>query len=180
MTHAAVSSALPLVSSGGFSSFQFPSPLRGGALVDVESIRRVVSPDYFDALGIRLRAGRPLMASDTESAPLAVVVNRSFVAKYLDDLPIEQAIGFTLGGNAVRLPNGGRDAFIVGVVDDMKQDGPDDPPQPEMFVGFAQLPGAAGLAGFRGVTHARRSGDAQSRRCAPRFAKRIRPWPSMR
>ena len=39
----------------------------------------------------------------------------------------------------------GRDkveAFIVGVVDDLKQDGPDGPPQPEMFMSFAQLPGA--------------------------------------
>jgi len=55
-------------------------------------------------------------------------------------VPIEQAIGFTLGGNAVRLPKGGRDAHIVGVVDDMKQDGPDGAPQPEMYVAYAQLP----------------------------------------
>jgi putative ABC transport system permease protein len=142
VTHAAVSSALPLVSSGGYTGFQFPSPLRGGALVDVESIRRIVSPEYFGALGIRVRAGRPILATDTDAAPLAVVVNRSFVSKYLDDMPIERAIGFSLGGDAVRLAKGKRDALIVGVVDDVKQEGPDGPPQPEMFVGYAQLPGA--------------------------------------
>jgi putative ABC transport system permease protein len=142
VTHAAVSTALPLVSSGGYTGFQFPSSLRGGALVDVESIRRVVSPDYFGALGIRVRAGRPILTGDTDSAPLAVVVNRSFVAKYLDDVPIERAIGFSLGGQAVRSPKGTRDAVIVGVIDDVKQDGPDSPPQPEMFVAYAQLPGA--------------------------------------
>jgi putative ABC transport system permease protein len=142
VTHAATGSALPLASSGGYTSFQFPSSLRGGGIVDVESIRRVVSPEYFGALGIRVGAGRPLLASDTESAPLAVVVNRSFVSKYLDDVPIERAIGFSLGGNAVRLAKGTRDALIVGVVNDVKQEGPDGPPQPEMFVGYAQLPGA--------------------------------------
>lgn len=142
VTHAAVSSALPLVSSGGFASFQFSSPVRTGTMVDVETIRRVVSPEYFGALGIRVRAGRPITASDTDAAPLAAVVNRSFVAKYLDDVPIERAIGISLGGDAIRLAKGKRDALIVGVVDDVKQDGPDGPPQPEMFVGYAQLPGA--------------------------------------
>lgn len=140
VTHVAVSSALPLVSSGGYTSFQFASPQRGGALVDVESIRRVVSPDYFGAMGIRVRAGRPILAADTETAPLAVVVNRSFVSKYLDDVPMEQAIGYSLGGDAIRLSKGKRDALIVGVVEDMKQEGPDGPPQPELFVSYAQLP----------------------------------------
>jgi predicted permease len=146
VTHAAISSALPLASSGGFTSFQFPSPLRAGALVDVESIRRVVSPDYFGALGIRVRAGRPIVAGDTAASPLALVVNRSFVTKYLDDVPVERAIGISLGPNAVRMPTGTRDALIVGVVDDLKQEGPEGPPQPEMFVGYAQQPGIGHLS----------------------------------
>jgi predicted permease len=143
VTHAALSTALPLASSGGFTVFNFTSPLRSGVNVEVESIRRVVTPEYFGALGIRVRAGRPLTDQDDVNVPPAVVVNRSFVRKYLDDIPIEQAIGLSLGAAAVRSP--GRDkveAFIVGVVDDLKQDAPDGPPQPEMFVSFAQLPGA--------------------------------------
>ncbi len=143
VTHAALSTALPLVSSGGFTGFSFTSPLRSGVNVDAESIRRVVTPEYFGALGIRVRAGRPLTHEDDVTVPPAVVVNRSFVRKYLEDIPIEQAVGLSLGNVAVRSP--GRDkveAFIVGVVDDVKQDGPDGPPQPEMFVSFAQLPGA--------------------------------------
>ena len=69
VTHAAISTALPLVSSGGFLSFKFPSSLRGGSEVDVETIRRIVSPDYFGALGIRLRAGRLLTATDDRQCP---------------------------------------------------------------------------------------------------------------
>lgn len=143
VTHAAVSTGLPLVSTGGFAAFTFPSPLRGGATVDVETIRRVVTPDYFDALGIRVRAGRPITAADTAGAPRAVVVNRSFVAKYLDNMPIERAVGFSLGTDAVRVTKARVEAFIVGVVDDLKQDRPGDPPQAEMFVPFAQMPGVS-------------------------------------
>jgi putative ABC transport system permease protein len=141
VTHAAISTALPLVSSGGFLSFTFPSSLRGGSEVDVETIRRVVSPDYFGALGIRVRAGRPLTAADDLNAPRVVVVNRSFVWKYFDDVPIEQAVGLSLGTAIFR--NFGekerRETTIVGVVDDVKQDAPDGPPQPELFIAYAQV-----------------------------------------
>jgi putative ABC transport system permease protein len=141
ITHAAVSTGLPLASAGGFSVFTFPSALRGGAIVDVETYRRVVTPQYFDALGIRLRAGRALTDADTANAPRAVVVNRTFVTKYLDNIPIERAIGMSLGTGAVRSTTGKVEAFIVGVVDDMKQDRPDEPAQAEIYVSFAQLPG---------------------------------------
>lgn len=143
ITHAALSTGLPLGSAGGFAVFQFPSPIRGGAEVDVETYRRVVTPGYFDALGIRLRAGRILAETDSATAPRAVVVNRTFVAKYLENIPIEQAIGLSLGTNAVRAATGKVEAFIVGVVDDMKQDRPDEPPQSEVYVSFAQLPGVS-------------------------------------
>ena len=141
VTHAAVSTALPLVSSGGFMSFKFPSSLRGGSEVDVETIRRVVSPEYFGALGIRLRAGRLLTAADDLNAPKVVVVNRSFVRKYFDDVPIEQAVGLSLGTAVFR--NFGeserRETTVVGVVDDVKQDAPDGAPQPEVFIAYAQV-----------------------------------------
>ena len=132
ITQAAVSTGLPLGSAGGFSVFQFPSPLRAGTEVDVETYRRVVTPGYFEALGIRLRAGRALNDGDTANAPRAVVVNRTFVTKYLDSIPIERAVGLSLGTNAVRTTTGRVEAFVVGVVDDMKQDRPDEPPQSEM------------------------------------------------
>ena len=142
ITHAAVSTGLPLVSSGGFSAFTFQSPLRGGEKMEVETFRRVITPDYFNALGIRLRAGRTLNEGDVAGAQRAVVVNRTFVAKYLENIPVERAVGLSLGRNAVRQTDGGEgEAIIVGVVDDMKQNRPDEPPQAEMYVSFAQLPG---------------------------------------
>jgi hypothetical protein len=99
-----------------------------------------VSPEYFGALGIRVRSGRPLTAADDLNAPRVVVVNRSFVRKYFDDVPIEQAVGLSLGTGIFR--NFGdkerRETTVVGVVDDLKQDGPEGPPQPELFIAYAQ------------------------------------------
>jgi putative ABC transport system permease protein len=141
VTHAAISTALPLVSSGGFMSFKFPSRLGGGTEVEVETIRRVVSPEYFGALGIRVRAGRPLTAADDLNAARVVVVNRSFVRRYFADVPIEQAIGLSLGTAVFR--NFGdserRETTLVGVVDDLKQDAADGAPQPELFIAYAQV-----------------------------------------
>ena len=141
VTHAAVSSGLPLASSGGFLSFKFPSSLRGGNQVDVEAIRRLVSPGYFGALGIRVRAGRPLTDSDDATVPPVAVVNRSFVRKYFDDVPIEKAIGLSLGTAVFQTLTKGVSAetTVVGVVDDLKQEAPDGAPQPELFLAYAQL-----------------------------------------
>lgn len=68
-----------------------------------------------------------------------VVVNRSFVRKYLDDMPIEQAIGQSLGTAAVRGTKYDGAAAVVGVADDLRQDVVEAPEQPEMFVAMAQL-----------------------------------------
>lgn len=139
ITHAAFSTGVPLMSAGGFTSFNFASPVREGVNVEVESIRRLVTPDYFGALGVRVRAGRAISDADTLGAPTAVVVNRSFVRKYLDDVALERAVGLSLGARAVGGTTYDGGATIVGVVDDLRQDAVDGPPQPEMFVAIAQL-----------------------------------------
>jgi putative ABC transport system permease protein len=141
ITRAAISSGLPLASAGGFSGFTFPSPFRNGAIVEAEVIKRVVTPGYFDAMGMRLRAGRALAESDTATSPVAIVVNRTFVTKYLENVPIEKTIGASLGTGPVRLVDRKAEASIVGVVDDQKQERPGDPPQAEMFVSFIQVTG---------------------------------------
>lgn len=139
ITHAAFSTGVPLVSMGGFLSFDFVTPI-SGTQIQVEAMRRLVTPDYFGALGVRIRAGRALDDSDSLGAPTSVVVNRSFVRKYLDDMPIEHAVGVSLGSMAVRGTQPDRaPATIVGVVDDLRQELVEAPEQPEMFVNAAQL-----------------------------------------
>jgi predicted permease len=138
ITHAAFSTGVPLVSSGGFASFNFVTPLKG-TQIQAETIRRVVTPEYFGALSVRIRAGRALQDTDRLGAPTAVVINRSFVRKYLDDMPIEQAVGQSLGGAAVRGTEPEGPATIVGVADDLRQEAVEAPDQPEMYVNMAQL-----------------------------------------
>lgn len=156
ITHAAFSTGVPLISSGGFASFNFVTPLQGVA-IQVETIRRVVTPEYFAALGVRIRAGRALDDRDTLGAPTAVVVNRSFVRKYLDAMPIEQAVGQPLGAAAVRGTEPEGPATIVGVADDVRQEGVEAPDQPEMYVSMAQLTGAS--LGSNSIVIIRTAGD---------------------
>jgi hypothetical protein len=142
ISHAAFSTGVPLISSGGFASFNFVTPITGTP-IQAETMRRVVTPEYFGALGVRIRAGRALNDADTVGAPTAVVVNRSFVRKYLDDMPIEKAVGVSLGSAAVRGTKPEGPATVVGVADDIRQETVEAPEQPEMFVSMWQLGEAA-------------------------------------
>jgi putative ABC transport system permease protein len=157
VTHAAFSTGVPLMSAGGYTSFTLASPA-GGAEIQAESIRRVVTPGYFGALGVRVRAGRALVETDTAGSPTAVVVNRSFVRKYLDDVPIERAVGMSIGKNAVRGTSYAGEATIVGVADDLRQESVNAPDQPEMFVAMAQLTEAA-QQGSSSIVVVRTAGD---------------------
>ena len=88
VTHAAYSSGLPFVSAGGFSAFNMRSPRNPAVEIEVQATQRLVSPDYFAAMRLRLVEGRTLSDTDTTATPPAVVVNRTFARQYLGDRPI--------------------------------------------------------------------------------------------
>jgi putative ABC transport system permease protein len=76
---------------------------------------RAVSPGYFDAIGLHVRAGRPFAEDDRAEAPAVAVVNRAFAEQWLggDTDPVGRAIAINaLGSRAVHT--------IVGVVDNVK------------------------------------------------------------
>jgi putative ABC transport system permease protein len=103
-------------------------------------MQRVVSPDYFRALGLRLAEGRVFTDADTMTAREVIVVNRSFAAKYLGPRPLG-AIVPNLG-----MCRGDNDRWeVVGVVDDMRQGSVADAPQPELFMPYAQVGCAAAV-----------------------------------
>jgi predicted permease len=87
-----------------------------------------VTPDYFAVLDVPLRQGRLLQPSDRQGAPLSVVVNETFMKRYLDGQP------------AGRLAMGvrGPTVEIVGVVADSRNNGLLKPPAPEIFATIAQ------------------------------------------
>jgi putative ABC transport system permease protein len=120
-------------------AFKMRSPLNPNLEVDVQATLRVVSPDYFPAMRLRLVAGRTLSDTDTTTPP-AVVVNQTFVRQYLGEHPL----GFRIPqrgprAGAVRFIDQNADWEVVGVVDDMPQGRVEAPPQPEVFASFKQV-----------------------------------------
>jgi predicted permease len=102
----------------------------------VEPDVRVVSRDYFDALGVRLVAGRGFSEFDGPGAPPVLVINRQMARlRFADRSPI----GVQLYGP------GPRPWEIVGIVDDVRQQGVDRAPEPQVFMAYRQWP-ATGLA----------------------------------
>ena len=85
---------------------------------------RYVTPGYFGALGIPIRAGRALAPSDTADAPKVILVNEAFGRRYF---PGEDPIG--------RETNRGT---IVGVVGDVRNVHLDRPAEPELYYPAAQ------------------------------------------
>ena len=78
---------------------------------------QVVSPGYFEAMGLKLRQGRFLEQRDDVNAPLALVVNERFVELYVQNRePL--GIHVRIGGSPDAQPY-----QIVGVVDNVRHNG---------------------------------------------------------
>lgn len=97
--------------------------------------RFVVTPGFFDTLGIRLLRGRLLDASDRQGAASAVVVNDRLAREIF---PGEDAIG-----RAIRMgPPDAPDRTIVGVVNDVRHIGLETPQTYQVYVPQTQWPWA--------------------------------------
>jgi putative ABC transport system permease protein len=92
---------------------------------------RVVSHGYFATLGIPLTAGRGFRESDGADAPRVVVVNDAFASARF---PGQNPIGRLLFGP------GERPWEIVGLAGDVRQQGADRPPEPQIFIEYRQWP----------------------------------------
>ena len=93
-----------------------------------------VSPLYFQALGIPVIQGRVFDSTDTETSPPVVVVDTALARHYF---PAGQAVG-----KRIKLPLFGTtvEAQIIGVVGDVKADGPNASGKPDLYVPFTQFP----------------------------------------
>jgi putative ABC transport system permease protein len=97
------------------------------------AIDLIVSPGYFDAIGIRLQSGRQLSAEDTAEAPRVAVISRTMAGKYW---PNEEPLG-----KRFRFENSTGDATwitVAGVVGDVRNDDVDAPPLPQVYLPHAQ------------------------------------------
>ena len=131
---------LPGVTNVGMTS---KLPLEGGsntnALINDQTYdptqqrmqveRSSVTEDYFAAIGLRIKKGRGLKPEDREGDVRGVVVNEALVAKAWPD---KEPLGEILRGNTPVKP--WYTARVVGVVEDVKQQGADTEVQPEMYL----------------------------------------------
>jgi putative ABC transport system permease protein len=86
-----------------------------------------ISPDYFRALKVPLLRGRVFAETDSENSEPVVILNQAAAARYF---PGEDAVG-----RVVRLAG---NRTVVGVVGDIRQDGPESGWQTQAFVPIAQ------------------------------------------
>ena len=129
---------LPL--SGGSFIFTFEvsgrPPARPGEEPAMQT--RVVTPDFFETMGIRLMRGRGFAGTDDWNSPQVVLINEAAVRKFF---PSEDPIGrrITLGwGRGPNVPpNGGE---VVGIVGNVKHFGLDQVEEPEIYIPHGQQP----------------------------------------
>ncbi len=133
VTHAAAGNALPLLSLGGVFGFEVPSPRDPAIWQNVQTMIRVVGPDYFQVLRLRVVQGRPLTDGDTLNSRPVIVVNRTFARQYLGSTPLGARVPMRFG-------EGKPDCDVVGVVEDMRQSDVTEPQSPEIFASYRQMP----------------------------------------
>ena len=132
---AAYTSGLPMILTGGIAAVQLPGrALRRDGSDNVST--RWVSSEFFDALQIPVRTGRPIEDSDTADRALVAVVSESLVTRYW---PNRDAVGLTF---RVR----DQDRTIVGIVRDIKVRGLERSSEPQVYMPIAQVP--EGLGGL--------------------------------
>jgi putative ABC transport system permease protein len=92
---------------------------------------QVVTPGYFETMGIRVLKGRDFAVGDDERAPGVVMVNETFVRQRW---PGVDPIGRRLRMGGERAPW----LTVIGVVSDIRHLGPATPPRPELYQPYTQ------------------------------------------
>jgi predicted permease len=148
--HAAAASVLPL--DGGLPDGMFllvserenPTTFQEFGALAQQPERRgtadfcLVTPGYFQALGIPLRRGRGFDARDGMGAPHAAVISESLArTRWPNQDPLGQTLQFgNMDGDLHLLT-------VVGVAADTHEDGPEAPPQPIVYANLLQRPRSA-------------------------------------
>ena len=132
---AAYTSGIPMILTGGITGVEVPG-------AEVRSSRtegvswRLITPQFFQVLGVPIRQGRALEDGDGPGRPLVVAVSESFVRRYW---PGRNPIGLSF---KVR----GADRSVVGVVRDIKVRGLERTNEPQIYLpAYQELSGVPGL-----------------------------------
>ena len=114
-----------------------------------------ISPEYFQAAGTALLAGRALSWHDDKNSPRVAVVNRAFAGK------IFGSITNALGGH-YKMKDGTR-VEVVGIVEDGKYFNLAEDPQPAMFLPILQSPSSVSWLVVRSGPRSAASGGSHTK-----------------
>ncbi|MGH9322396.1 MAG: ABC transporter permease, partial [Vicinamibacteria bacterium] len=134
---AGASSALPMDPLG--ISYDLPYRLEGQRELDDNELPqadfRVVTPGYFESMGVSLVAGRLFDGFDRADRPFVALVNETMAKQVWPDA--------TPLGRRFETPSTGWKWFeVAGVVSDTRYHGLRSEPRPEIYVAHAQVPRA--------------------------------------
>jgi predicted permease len=99
--------------------------------LDNDINRMVISPNFFEVMGIPLVAGRSFTERDNDSAPKVAIINEAAARKYF---PNENPIGHRFGSSVETTGQ----LEIVGVLHDVKYNSVREPAPPTMYVPYFQ------------------------------------------
>jgi predicted permease len=105
-----------------------PAPVPGH---EERSGLQVVTPGYFETMGIPVLAGRNIGASDSATAPRVALVNETFARHHW-------GLGSALG-HRLRVSDRSPWMTIVGTVRDVRHLGPSQPARPEIYLPHYQV-----------------------------------------
>jgi len=133
---AAVTNAVPFTGAPGSTPFQIEGRPDDNPDRRPTADINIASPQYFDALGIPLIAGRGFSEMDHQEAPAVALINKSMMRYWDKRDPI---------GSRISVDNGQSWQTIVGVVGDVRQYGLDQEAIAQVYIPLRQA--VAGLAG---------------------------------
>jgi putative ABC transport system permease protein len=143
---AALASDPPLGGSARYWSFSVEGVEPPPAEVVQDAVVSAAGPGYFETVGIPLVEGRLITHADRSDAPAVAVVGQALARRYWPDRsPLGARI--TFGDPADTASTW---ATIVGVVGDVRQESLAEPPYPQVYLPFAQLPVRSVVIAARG------------------------------
>ena len=101
---------------------------------------RIVMGGYFQAMGVRLLAGRAIEEHDRDTARGVAVVNETLASRLWPGLAAQQIVGRRV---LIGFDPSGIAREVIGIVASVRSRRPDAPPDPELYVPFAQVPSPA-------------------------------------
>ena len=124
-----------IASNGTYYLDTLPGP-EARSVLGTQAVYSIVTPGTFNALGIPIKSGRDFSDRDSYEAPFTAIVNEALVKQ---KIPGQDPIGRQVYWGF----DSDKPMTIVGVVGDVRQQGPAKDPMPEIYAPYEQHPGAS-------------------------------------